>query len=125
MMKDDLWQDIRAEINKVKVVDTHEHLGKELPIFTPSKKLKMNLPRFISYSYLYGDLVSSGMKAKAFNRVTWDDISPHLEHVKTTVYYKYVIRALKDFYGLEGESVTNTNWETISNRIVEKNENHA
>ncbi len=125
MIKDDLWQEIREKINKVKIVDTHEHLGKELPIFTPSKRLKMNLVRFITYSYLYGDLISSGMRAIPRNRVTWDNLSPHLEHVKTTVYYRYVIRALKDFYGLEGDDITSTNWETISSRITEKNENHV
>ena len=40
MKKDDLWQEVREEINKIRIIDTHEHLGKELPIFTPNKKLK-------------------------------------------------------------------------------------
>ncbi len=42
-MEDSLWNEIRQEIDKVQVVDTHEHLGKELPIFRPSKKIKLNL----------------------------------------------------------------------------------
>ena len=125
MMENSLWKEVREEIDKVQIVDTHEHLGKELPIFRPSKTIKLNLMRFIAYSYLYGDLISSGMKTIPRNRVKWDDIKPHLENVKTTVYYRYVIRALQDFYGLEGDNITDTNWETISNHIVEKNENHV
>jgi hypothetical protein len=125
MVKDDLWQTVHNELKKVKVIDTHEHLGKELPIFRPNKIIKMNLMRFIAFSYLYGDLISSGMKLIPRDRVAWEDLKPHLENVKTTVYYKYVIRALKDFYGLEGENITNDNWETISNHISEKNENHV
>lgn len=125
MMEDTLWKEVRKEIDKVKVVDTHEHLGKELPIFRPSKKIKMNLMRFIAYSYLYGDLVSSGMKPIALNRLAWEDISPYLENVKTTVYYKYLMRALQDFYGLKGDHITDANWEIISKRIAKKNENHV
>ena len=125
MIRDNLWQEVREEIDKIKVVDTHEHLGKELPIFRASKKMKMNLMKFISYSYLYGDLISSGMKLIALNRLAWEDLKPYLENVKTTVYYKYIIRALKDFYGLEGNDITDSNWKGISNRIAEKNENHV
>jgi predicted TIM-barrel fold metal-dependent hydrolase len=125
MEKDNLWQTIYDEINKIKVVDTHEHLGKELPIFRPNKLIKMNLAKFIAYSYLYGDLISSGMKPIPRDKLAWEDLKPHLEDVKTTVYYKYVIRALKDFFGFEGESITNGNWETISNRISEKTQNHV
>lgn len=125
MKKDQLWQDIRKEMDKIKVVDTHEHLGKELPIFRPGKKQKMDLMRFISYSYLYGDLVSAGMKMVALNRVAWDDIKPHMESVSTTSYYRYLIKALQDLYGLEGDQLNDTNWEIISNRIAAKNENHV
>lgn len=125
MIKDNLWQEVREEIDKVPIVDTHEHLGKELPIFRPSKKIKLNLMRFIAYSYLYGDLVSSGMKPIALNRLAWEDVKPYLESVRTTVYYRYLIRALQDFYGLDGEVITDTNWKTISNQIAQKNENHV
>ena len=109
MMENSLWNEIRQEIDKVQIVDTHEHLGKELPIFRPNKKIKLNLMRFISYSYLYGDLVSAGMKPIALNRVAWEDMKPYLESVRTTVYYKYLIRALQDFYGLEGDQLTDAN----------------
>jgi len=124
-MENNLWQEIREEMDKVKLVDTHEHLGKELPIFRPSKKMKMNLMRFIAYSYLYGDLVSSGMKPVALNRLAWEDVKPYLENIKTTVYYRYIIRALQDFYGLEGDQITDANLETISKRIESRNENHV
>ena len=125
MMENSLWNEVRQEIDKVQLVDTHEHLGKELPIFRPSKKIKLNLMKFISYSYLYGDLVSSGMKPIALNRLAWEDMKPHLESVRTTVYYKYLMKALQDFYGLEGDQLTDANWEIISKRITEKNENHV
>lgn len=124
-MENSLWKEIRQEIDKVKVVDTHEHLGKEMPIFRPDKSIKVNLMRFISYSYLYGDLVSSGMKPIALNRLRWEDLKSHLESVRTMVYYKYLMRALQDFYGLEGDQLTDANWETISKRIIEKNVNHV
>ena len=125
MIRDDLWQEVHEELNKIKIVDTHEHLGKELPIFTPRKRYKMDLMKFIGYSYLYGDLVSSGMKMIPPKRISWNDIKPHLEHVKTTVYYKYLVRSLKDFYGLKGETLNDSNWETISNRIIEKSKDHV
>ncbi len=123
-IRDDLWERIRSKMDEIKIVDTHEHLGRAFPIFTISKKYNMNLITFLAHSYLYGDLISSGMKMIPPEKMSWQQLKPFLENVKNSIYFRYLLRALKDFYGLKEDNINDNNWKAISYLISKKTENH-
>ena len=130
-------QEIRQSIEEMKVVDNHDHLS--FP-FLPEINFEMDLPYFLTHTYLAGDLISSGMP-EAFlapekykylekpcgedeSEQRWKELRPYLENVRNTIYYRYLLIAFRDLYGLGGEEIEDSNWNEISWRIRERSKNH-
>jgi len=134
---DDVKEEIRAHLDEIKVVDHHDHLSAP---FVSEATFEMDLPYFLTHTYLHGDLVSSGMpesllspgKFKYLEKPCgedqssdrWKELKPYLERVRNTIYYRYLLIALRDLYGLKDDEVDDSNWKEISQRIREKSRNH-
>jgi len=133
----DIKHEIRELMEEMKIVDNHDHLG--FP-FVPEINFEMDLPYFLTQTYLHGDLVSSGMPEtflapekykyleKPFgedeSEQRWNELRPYLEKVRNTIYYRYLLIALRDLFGFDGEEVDDSNWKRISSRVRERSKDH-
>jgi len=130
MAKDDVKGRIRSALDGMRVVDNHEHLVEP---FLPKKDHEVDLPYFFANAYLFGDLVAAGMPEKALDvdkfaylktgedraAEIWTQLKPFLERVRNTIYYRFLLIALRDLYGFEGADVDDGNWLALSKRIRE------
>jgi predicted TIM-barrel fold metal-dependent hydrolase len=127
-----LKAEILKEIEDIPVVDNHEHL------FTLFKEnpFEIDLPFFLARGYIHSDLVSSGLPESFYEpsnkyvpevfsylirggdekEKSWSQLKPYLERVKNTVYYQYLLIALRDLYGFEGEEF-GEDWVDLSDQI--------
>jgi hypothetical protein len=134
---DEVKRNIIERFEDMKWVDNHEHLSSP---FLPEATFEMDLPYFLTHAYLFADLISSGMPGdyltpekykyleKPFgedqSEQRWKELKPYIEKVRNTIYYRYLLIALHDLYGLESEEIGDSNWKEISERIREKSKNH-
>jgi hypothetical protein len=106
-LKSDNFKKIENEVNKIKIIDTHEHLQKE------ENRLKSEvdpLQLFLG-QYVSSDLISSGMPIEDFNVVVnnqisikdrWEKLSQYWDNVQNTGYSQALHIAVKDIYGVDG-----------------------
>jgi len=105
MGQSELYARLVAEVDRIRVIDTHEHL-------TPEKeRIKQKVDFFHWFAhYASSDLVSAGMSGQdlAFIRdpeqplgKRWAKLAPHWEHVKTTAYGRALLIAARDLFGVE------------------------
>lgn len=128
-------REIRQSIDEMKIVDNHEHLTSP---FLPEIKFEMDLPYFLTHTYLRADLVSSGIPQSFWQKFKylqkpcgkdeseqrWEELKPYLENVRNTIYYRYLLIALRDLYGFSGEEIDESNWREISANIRERSKDH-
>ena len=130
-----LKKEILEYIDGIKIVDHHEHLREVLFKESPHE---IDLPFFLARGYLRSDLVSAGLPAdfyelspehpnfpkiftylfegKDMSEEAWSKISPILSRVKNTIYYQYLLIALRDLYGYEREEIGD-DWKELSEKI--------
>jgi hypothetical protein len=134
---DELKKDIRGFLGEMKTVDHHDHLSAP---FQPETNFEMDLPYFLTHTYLAGDLIAAGMPGsllseekfkylekpygKDHSEQRWKELKPYLEQVQNAIYYRYLLIALRDLYGLECEELDDSNWKEISLGIREKSRNY-
>jgi len=127
----------------MKTVDNHEHLSYP---FLPEINFEMDLPYFLTQTYLGNDLISSGMPENLIHTENWlpsekfkylekpcgedqseqrwKELKPHLENVRNTIYYRYLLIALRDLYGLNEEEIDESNWKKTSLNIRERSKDY-
>lgn len=130
--------DFLEAMKEFKIVDQHEHLRN---VLFENRLLEIDLPFFIARGYVRGDLVSAGLPDSFYELSTvyqnipnvfsylleggdsseklWNKLSPHLSKVKNTIYYQYLLKALKDLYGFEREEFGD-DWKELSANIRAK-----
>jgi len=106
-LKSDSYEKIEKEVNKIKIIDTHEHLQKE------ENRLKFEvdpLQLFLG-QYVSSDLISSGMPIEDFSIVVnnqisiedrWEKLSQYWDNIQNTGYAQALHIAVKDIYGVDG-----------------------
>ncbi|MBO3803010.1 MAG: amidohydrolase family protein [Candidatus Brockarchaeota archaeon] len=131
MAKEDAKRRIRSALDDMEVVDHHDHIGEP---FMASAGHEADLPYFLANAYLYGDLVAAGMAGGILNSERfdylktggdesaeiWKELKPYLGKVRNTIYYRFLLLALKDLYGFEGGEIEDGNWAALSRRIRER-----
>ncbi len=101
-----IYMEILEHINKVPVIDTHEHLESE------DVRLNRTVDLFNTYliHYASSDLVSSGMGDNELAFLTgdstdmekkWSVFKPYWERARNTTYCKSLISATKGIYGID------------------------
>ncbi len=108
MYDSELYKSIRAEVDKIKIIDTHEHLN------LPDKLAgtgKIDFGRLFMH-YAACDLVSAGMRPEDMEKVRdpksewstaekWRAVKPFYEKTWNTGYCECLRIAIRDIYGIE------------------------
>lgn len=103
-----LYQRIRSELNKVPIIDCHEHLQRESELPTGDQA---HIGRFFMH-YASCDLVSAGMPLAEMTRVQdgtnglsaterWAFLKPWYCKARNTAYFDALRIAFRDLYGVE------------------------
>lgn len=130
--------DILEVMEGLQIVDHHDHLSDAL---FKENLMEIDLPFFFARGYVRSDLVSSGlsesfyelstvypnipqifsylMEGRDESEKTWTQLQPYLEKVRNTIYYQYLLIALRDLYGFESEEFGD-DWKEISDKIRAK-----
>jgi len=130
-----LKKEIMEFMKEIDIVDNHDHLKEA---FFEECPLEIDLPFFLARGYLRSDLVSSGLPEDFYessaehpnfpeifsylfegrdqSENAWSKIKPYLQRIRNTVYYQYLLIALRDLYGYEREEFGD-DWRELSDRI--------
>jgi predicted TIM-barrel fold metal-dependent hydrolase len=119
-----LNQAIKEAVNKVRIIDTHEHL--------PQEKERtggdIDLFGILLAHYASSDLVSSGMSPEELQKVRDSKIPleerfgifrPFWERIQNTGYARTINIAVRDLYGMEG--INENTYMDLASRMKEAN----
>ena len=103
----ELYRRIHGELDKVQVIDCHEHLQRESEL---QQGEDLHLGRFFAH-YANCDLISSGMPRKDMEKVQtdatlaprdrWRLLEPWYRKSWNTTYCESLRIAIRDLYGIE------------------------
>ncbi len=120
---------LAAEIEKIGLVDTHEHLrlpfpknpGREIGLF---ELFANNVPfPFRTNYYLRADLISAGMNPEIWKgapkspRQSFRMTVPFLDHVRTSSYFLSFLLGLQEVYGFSGRLEKESEWLALDRRV--------
>ncbi|MCW4048206.1 MAG: amidohydrolase family protein [Candidatus Bathyarchaeota archaeon] len=117
-------QEMKAHVDKIRLIDTHEHL--------PQEKDRVNrdvdvLSEFYLH-YASSDLISAGMKEEDLHMIKevshpiekrWKVLEPWWEKIRNTGYSRAIEIAARDLYGVDG--INADSYKILSERMMEKN----
>lgn len=118
------YNDITDYIEGIQIIDTHEHLE---PLELRLNR-KVDLFNVLFSQYICNDLISSGMTMLDFSILLdeknsledkWDIISPHLDNVKNTGYYRVILNVLNDLFGVD--TLDSDTYRLINRQILNNN----
>lgn len=110
---------LRAAVNNIPLVDTHEHIISLEEV----RRDPVNLFKVFGNAYSRLDFISAGMPAAAWEHddnpeAIWPLFREYQPLVRYTAYYRTTIRALQDLFGLEKDEITEENWRGLSDRVA-------
>ncbi|MGQ9639407.1 MAG: amidohydrolase family protein [Candidatus Bathyarchaeia archaeon] len=99
-------ENIRNEISRIRLIDTHEHLQRE----NDRIKSDVDVLSIFLLQYASSDLISSGLSYREYQKILdpkepieqrWETISPFWEKIRNTAYARALNIAARDLYGSE------------------------
>jgi hypothetical protein len=100
--------------------DTHEHLERD----GMGRYYGSDLFDIVRNTYyLWADLLSSGMPPEPWGPETtdderkWEGLRRWLPNVVASGYYRGIVRGLQSIHGMEGETINDTNWRLLNQKI--------
>ncbi|TRO47759.1 amidohydrolase, partial [Candidatus Bathyarchaeota archaeon] len=123
-MVDPVYAEIKAYVDRIRLVDTHEHLIPE------RERLKAEVDVLATFfpHYASSDLRSAGMTEGELRRIRdpsipleerWGVFEPWWEMIRNTGYARAVEIAARDLYGVDG--IGSGTYVELSDRIRERN----
>lgn len=122
-MKKSLFQELREEIEKIPLVDSHEHFMLE------EERLSLSLDFFYLFPhYASSDLISSGMPYSLLEEIRcsqlpleekWKKFEPYWLRVKNTAYARAIKIIARDIFGVE--DINEKTYKILSERIASSN----
>ncbi|NOZ22297.1 MAG: amidohydrolase family protein [Planctomycetes bacterium] len=115
---------IRLELDKIRVVDTHEHT--EAVDFARTQRNQIF--RTFSRSFIQHDLSNAGVSAGRWRATTqgdaagWIGLRRYVDLCRNTGYFRCFLRAVRDLLDMDLVELTDENWERISEALVSANE---
>jgi hypothetical protein len=115
---------IKEAVDKVQMIDTHEHLLQEKERITR----KFDLFETLLAHYASSDLISSGMPPEDLERVRssklalkerWTIFEPYWERIQNTGYAKALNIAVRDLYGVDG--INEKSFEKLASKMEDAN----
>ncbi len=123
IMPKELFRRIRQKVEKIPLVDTHEHFIPE------EKRLNTELDLFYLFPhYASSDLVSSGMSLETLDEIRisdrsleekWEKFKPYWERIRNTAYSKALLIAIRDLF--EIEDIDENTYRKLSEKIASSN----
>ena len=123
MQTTELHKRIRAEVDGIPLIDTHEHLMSE------RARLNQKIDFFYWFShYASSDLVSAGMSQQTLEGLRdpdrplderWAEFAPLWEHVRTTGYGRALLLAARDLFGID--DINEATYQELSGKITASN----
>jgi len=119
-----LYEAIKKAVDKVRIIDTHEHLVQEKQRMATKPDL---FEIFLSH-YASSDLVSSGMPLEELEEVRdpklplekrWEIFKPFWEKIENTGYARAINIAVRDLYGVDG--IKEDTYRKLPSRMEEAN----
>ncbi len=119
-----LYRTIKEAVDKVRIVDTHEHLLQEKERIAK----KPDLFEILLAQYTSSDLVSSGMSLEELEKVRdprlsleerWKIFKPFGEMIQNTGYTRAINIAVRDLYGVDG--ISKDTYKKLASRMEEAN----
>lgn len=106
-MAKDLAKKLLAKIERMDIIDTHEHLMNRQVL----SDLGFNLIHAFEFEYLRDDLMTLGMDPDLLLARASDpdslipELLPLLKQTRNTTYFRALFRALRDLHGLDGHAL--------------------
>ena len=124
MVKSDIYLEIKRHVDKIRLVDTHEHLPQE------NQRIGMDVDALseLFLHYTSSDLRSAGMKEEEIFAIRdtsialderWGILEPWWEKIRNTGYARTIEIAARDLYGVEG--ISSETYNLLSKIMKEKN----
>ncbi len=118
------YREIKGVIDRVRIIDSHEHIEPEL------LRINRDVDAFATLfsGYVSSDLVSAGMSSEDLGYVRnpviplkqrWKKLGPYWESVQNTGYVRALNRAVKDLYGVDG--IRENTYLKLSERMKKAN----
>ncbi|MFC1613878.1 amidohydrolase family protein [Gemmatimonadota bacterium] len=118
---DNLNLRLKAYIDQIKVIDTHEHLRMNSSVKTGS----VNFFTILNASYLKSDMISAGspplddeMIAEGDLDKLWSAYGPWLDKTRNTSYYGHLVEGFRVLYGFDEPYFTRENIKPLSAKIT-------
>ena len=121
----ELFKRLYSEIEKIPLVDTHEHLMSE------RMRLNQKIDFFYWFShYASSDLVSAGMPQPVLEKLLdpdrpledrWAEFEPFWRFVRTTAYGRVLLIAARDIFGVD--DINTKTYQELSEKITASNYN--
>ncbi len=127
-IENDIYKELRAHADKIRVVNTHEH--QRMTEEWGGHKYGFYHLAALS-AYLISDLNSAG--AKGYNLNQMDTLSPdelwglygrYLDYSRTTSYYRQFLRGFKELYDFNDPFFTKENIPALSKKIEDNYKNY-
>ncbi len=120
--KSDLYKRIRASIDAVPAIDTHDHLRpfEEIPfrdVTDQGKWMTLHSVWQGSY-YTWINPLSPWPEGKPFD-VWWEKAQHDFKDARATSFYRYLLPAFTDLYGIDFETMTPEQARQLNDRIFE------
>lgn len=124
MSSANVYRIIKEAVDKIQIIDTHEHLVQEKERVTKSLDI---FEVFLSH-YASSDLVSSGMSSEELNKVRDRSLpledrfaifKPFWDRIQNTGYARAVNIAIKDLYGFDG--IREDNYKKLALKMADMN----
>ena len=122
-MEKGLFEELRGELEKITLIDTHEHFILE------EERLDLPLDLFYLFPhYASSDLISSGMPHSLLEEIRsgeftleekWKKFEPYWLRIKNTAYAKVLKIVARDLF--EVEDINEKTYRTLSERISSSN----
>ena len=120
--------EIADSIAKMPVINHHEEAWKSFSIDFGEE---YDLPHFLFNNYLGGDLASSGYgfgsdlvdylgtpTLPAETEEAWSAMRPYLDNVRSTSYFRYILKSLKDLFDITEDDLFSEQWRSASEHIA-------
>jgi len=121
----ELLEKIKAEINEIRIINTHEHTLPQKIAMMADDSYLFNTLRENAFNY---NLEATGMPKEAwmmkkFNlKEAWKRVEPFIKNAKSSPYYRWFMCACRDLFGIEYNHIDDEKkWIDLSEKMAEAN----
>ena len=124
--KTDLYQRIKRNLDAVRAIDTHDHLRafRKMPDRVDTLNGRgMNLYSIWAHSYLTRTTKITPWPADRSFDTWWQQARDDFDDARATSFYRYLLPAFHDLYGVDFETITDTQAAELNHKVFENYQN--